>query len=204
MINTILTGFISAVLALYLKYYYDKDKEEKELELVRLSLLDIFIVNISPALKVLSFVYKDAATNFNDKNVTNIISHNFIHFLDIDFQNYLDKNKVIAILGKRKIKSSLLYNINKNLLYLKNQNAKTIMANFQKEENIIIDNYNNKISQLNLLVSNTKSSEIKFQLDKKKLEINNLRIKTKFELDSSYDILNVTIEMVDEIILHLK
>lgn len=202
--ETILTGFIGAVLALYLKYYYDKNKEEKELELIRLSLLDIFTDNLLPALRLLSSQHKDVISKIEKEQITLIISQSFIHFLDIDFQNYLDKSKVLSILGKKKIKASLLYNIHKNLLYLKKHNTRNIMINFQKEENLILDNYNNKISHLNLLSTNNYLSEQNFEIGKKNFEMNRLNAKIKSELSTSNSLLNLTIEMVNEIIIDLK
>ncbi|MDM1441914.1 hypothetical protein HX056_00990 [Myroides odoratimimus] len=203
--ETILTSFIGAVLALYLNYYYDQHKEKTELELIRLGLLDIFKINILPSLKILSLQHDEVVSKKENEKTTFIISHSFIHFLDIDFQNYLDKNKVLSILGEKKIKPSLLYNIHKNLIYLKNNNTRNIMIDFQKEENIILGEYNNKISHINLLdVHHNKYSELKFELDKKNYEIDRLNAKTISELNTTSTILNLTINMIEEIIASLK
>lgn len=202
--ETILTGFIGAVLALYLNYYYDQHKEKKELEIIRLSLLDIFLVNILPSLKILSINHQTVKDKIENEKITFILPHNLIHFLDIDFQNYLDKNKVLTVLDNKSIKSSLLYNIHKNLLLLQKNNARSIIINFQIEENLITDNYNNKISNLYLSESTSKYSELKFESDKRNFEMERLNTKTMSELDTSNKILDLTIDMVNEMILSLK
>ncbi|MDM1378167.1 hypothetical protein [Myroides marinus] len=113
--SKILTGAIGAVIALYLKYYYDKNEECKRLNYISKTLIVILKNNILPQLEL----YIDACDSIQKDLQTNIYKMinkgSDFNGLDIDFISYLGKDDVMKIFVKQKLDISKLVDLQLSL-----------------------------------------------------------------------------------------
>lgn len=109
--SKILTGAIGAVIALYLKYYYDKNEECKRLNYISKTLKSVLKENVQSQLvlyiKTCTSIQNDLQTKFSQM----INKGSDFNGLDIDFISYLGKDDVMKIFIKHKIDISKLVDL---------------------------------------------------------------------------------------------
>lgn len=132
----IVVGAIGAIIALYLKYWYEQDQDCKRLNYISKTLVAILKGNILPQLELYietcNSVKKDLQKNLND--LTNKGSD--FSGLDIDFISYLGKDDIMKIFIKQRIDISLLidlqFSLKRIVIYPPNAVTDNLISTLEK------------------------------------------------------------------------